>query len=433
MKSLKGILKSKRDIWTVHKIPNNRQNDGVVFQNPVTPIPSIMAAAPEPTEVPGVQTAESITSGPNNSSVALPVELWKEIFLLATSIPGKDEFSTDGSAHNIMICDDPSTIVGPNYSELSQMIGTRFTIVLVCKFWYGIGMPILWSHLRLNLAGSSTYHNMLYNKLGAAHEFASYITRLEVTLPFGHHAEVYQDNGKIVEHLPSLKILTCPINFGLSLYNIQLDVLMLTRAFLPMDQRPPVGGSWVNTQVLSIDFGQEYSPILSGDHLHFPRLNNLSIKDTGGNMCDWISNDWDTPLLRVLSINSNYISNWENFLTKCSQKLEKLELKAKAVPGQTLHMPQLRVLYLADDDFLNIWSRRIQAPRLFWLGIFHLPWGTSHVGRKVAELIGKFNTVQSVALRGFQVSSTPGRGRYTHDDIVDWSNQGIELDIQLPQ
>jgi hypothetical protein len=426
MTSPKEIVKSKRDIGMGYKITDTSLNGGVVFQNPVTGTPSI-AASSEP------QGVNAVLSDPNPSSMVLPVELWREIFMLATSIPGKDEFSTEGSAHNIMKCDDPSIIIAPNSSELSEIIGTRFAIVLVCKFWYAIGMPILWSHLRLNLAGSPTYHKMIYNKLGTAHEFASYITRLEVTLPFGHHAEFYRDNGKIVEHLPSLKILTCPINFDLSLYHIQLDVLILTRAFLPMDRRPLIRGSWVNTQVLSIDFGREYSPILSGDQLHFPQLNNLSIKDAGGNMRNWISNEWVTPNLRVLSINSNYVSEWEDFLTKCLQKLEKLELKAKAVPGQTLHMPRLRVLYLADDDFLNIWSRRIQAPRLDRLGIFHLPWGTSHIGRKVAELIGTFKTVQSIALRDFQLSTTPGRGRYTNDDVVDWLNQGVDLDIPLPE
>jgi len=94
MRSLKGILKSNRDIWTDHKIPNNLRNEDIVFQNPVTPIPGSSRA--HPTEV---QTAESVPSGPNPSCMVLPVELWREIFLLGTSILGKDEFSTDGSGY----------------------------------------------------------------------------------------------------------------------------------------------------------------------------------------------------------------------------------------------------------------------------------------------------------------------------------------------
>jgi len=79
----------------------------------------------------------------------LPVEIWRHVFSLATSVLGKDEFSLDEASYHVMPCNStvPSGLIDED--QLNEIIKTRLRIIQVCKAWYFIGLPGLWSHLRL--------------------------------------------------------------------------------------------------------------------------------------------------------------------------------------------------------------------------------------------------------------------------------------------
>lgn len=314
----------------------------------------------------------------------LPVELWREIFAHTTAVASKDEWTVEGSAHNLMICDDYPVSAALTREETLNTIKMRLNIVKVCKSWYAMGIQTLWSHLPLK--ASDTVFLQLDEILNKHPDLGRFVIRLSISSSSRHKSVdiVLLHNlirNSILPRFPSLRIISCPLAFGLGVYPFQPDVVLL--------QQPPVlehslihsnlsltGGShfWHITRTLHINLAHLSSPIDYCQDIDFPRLENLRIAVFTDILTEYVTRRWKTPKLRELSVNSRgHTENaWISFIEKC-QQMEKLDICIGTGfnISRTIHMPELLALYTT-ANFTTSWASVIKAPKLYRLGIRNL-------------------------------------------------------------
>jgi hypothetical protein len=188
-------------------------------------LPNKEPSAPAAINVPALDVFEiklsqlNLSDGGNSDAnriqtdMRLPVELWKDIFAMASTIPGKDEFSTQSSAYISMACDGTDSEAVPSFSEQTQLIKTRLNIVQVCKYWYSIGIQSLWSHLRLFIHRGMSLKTCveLQKTLQTRPQLGSFVTRLTI-LAFAYRnlGWVSESVKQILKCTPNLRTLDCP-------------------------------------------------------------------------------------------------------------------------------------------------------------------------------------------------------------------------------
>lgn len=89
----------------------------------------------------------------------LPVELWHKIFL--NTYPG-DEFAIKPE-QQFLACslNNHKTVQQP---VIREVFNDRASIVLTCRTWYHVGMPILYSHLGIQYRSYKFYDNHSYSE-----------------------------------------------------------------------------------------------------------------------------------------------------------------------------------------------------------------------------------------------------------------------------
>lgn len=200
-----------------------------------------------------------------------PVEIWKEIFEAATSIPFKDEFTSDGMAYLGVSMGRSITSSLYSNNELLEMLHMRSTIVKICRSWYHIGIQALYAHIILR--GGTKFAiglQNLYRTLISSPHLGRYTRRLEISIEVIAHRSCSWDNIiSIVALLPGLKMLFGP-----------------TGMFLPLNDNEPgpvdLGGSglqssrWDTIVIFSVVFtGLESIPRF--DTIVLPALQTLMI------------------------------------------------------------------------------------------------------------------------------------------------------------
>ena len=83
----------------------------------------------------------------------LPIELWEEIFAIATDTAtywAEKERSWCTISTPFFTAKEEDLLRDPAACDNQRLLRTRHSIILVCKSWYFMGIPILWSHLQFN-------------------------------------------------------------------------------------------------------------------------------------------------------------------------------------------------------------------------------------------------------------------------------------------
>lgn len=355
----------------------------------------------------------------------LPVEIWRDIFILASTTPGRDEFSIDASAYRPTVCEEQPTQTTPSHDEDSKAIKARFKFIQVCKHWYSSGIRVLWSHLRVNLEGRPSAFESMYKQLCAVPALATCVIRLDYIGPLGHDQHFY-DWEKLLVCRPSLKIILCPLSFGLSMYRCYPDVVIL-QSYHPGRITGVIGMDfWRSARVMRLDCGLQSIIPVHVEDLEFPRLESLSITDKGGTMTGYIMEYWHAPSLRTLTINCTRNAPYKNFLEKHGQHLEKLELKAPIpfIRDETLRMITLRTLYV--DFNCHGWLEVVDAPILNRIGIFNVPVFGADL---CAESINHFPTVKEICFHGSGTKDEKNsNGWNTH--TLKWGDTGVFVEFR---
>lgn len=356
------------------------------------------------------------------------MELWTEIFTLTTAIPGKDEFSVDGAAYNVMVCDGPIIASGPSLEEISEKNEALLKLIKTCRYWRLIATPLLWSHLRVDVARSQTVINSVCTALVSNPNLASYIRRLDITFPLDQRSFPSSiAEGIFGQALPSLRVVICPFPLNPVITGCHPDVVVLETAHFGISQFKPQNGIWTNVRVLRVHFTAVMCFADPPQVVHFTLLENLYIKDKGSNITWYLIKYWEVPSLRVLSIDSSDRRNsayWVSWLAKVASGLEKLQLSIKADVDRrdVIIMPRLRTLYLPFS--YHGWIP-IKAPSLHRTGYYDIGWPSNHLNNRAKALINLFPTTIYLAFRWSSRSAT-----YGEEQVQYWLREGIQLDVE---
>lgn len=371
---------------------------------------------------------------PQGRKFLLPVEVWEEIFHFATVITGKDEFSTEGEAYYSMICDPRPVTTAFTTEDHSWAIKTRRSIIMVCKKWYRIGLPLLWSNFRIRSMTSGDNLQSIKAALISYPELASVITRVEIFSPSEELPRTNYEAAKTIDAIPFVKVLVCSLQAQRFIGNDKAEILTLFRDQLGQNHYTFSRFLWQNVHILVIScLSSDYTGSNSAK-ISFPRLKYLYVRTNNDFLAVYIIEHWNIPSLLVLSIENPPIggANWANFLIRCGATLEKLELKVSCyfiTPWtQKLSMPRLRTLYVGYR--FDSWFELIQAPRLHRIGFFgtiRQPWSLQH--GSVLNLFNLFPTVRELSIRGVERSVLTEPGTLFDHRVDEWKRRGVQTDF----
>jgi hypothetical protein len=194
-----------------------------------------------------------------------------------------NELSISPSAYGIMKCELPSTVLRLECKQETALFKLRLTIVQVCKAWYCIAISTLWSHIRLD----SRYFRMSVNP-----PWPDISNSIPVT--------------PLLPLFENLRILTCSedVDILAGEFFICQDMLAITITddFAPI---PKLIDAFRCVHTISIKCNSPYIPPnadFGRADLLLPNLVNLVLTKSGQPVVRFITNSWNMPRLRNISI-----------------------------------------------------------------------------------------------------------------------------------
>jgi hypothetical protein len=359
----------------------------------------------------------------------VPFEIWMEIFIFATIIPGKDDLTVDPIAYTAMTCDKASSnILTP--AEQFQVYCGRLEIIRVCRYWYAIGVRLLWSHLRVTLPDSTGRFRHIYHILERRPEISKSIIRLTIRYRPNSRYGGAVSVERMIKHLTNLRILYCPTEFGTIGHFYRPDIVVLNPQFGVHQVLPMLGGRfWLNVRILIFRQGLGRIMTYAPEEVEFSQLETLHIHDEHGNVLKYIAEYWRMPVLRTLSIETTSPSSgWIKILESCAMNLQKLELLAKPPIRDQLDgitMDRLKVLYLASGD--SGWRNTVYAPSLERLGLYTLFGTDKRIKAEIDRLLAAFPKVAELC-----ISSRFDSGGLSQTDLAGWRRRGIDIELIYP-
>ena len=329
---------------------------------------------------------------------ALPVELWSKIFWEATMIPTKNEFGTDPRAYIETFCDPPVQSSQITDEELNVALKSRLDIVLVCKYWRDIGLPILYSHLLISAKLGDAAHQTTHQTLAGDNRLTDSVCRVTVVthvpcleaaddaetknLPERHRCMI-----SILGLLPHLRIVSASSMLFWSLppssrSSVAVADFTVSEVNHPNQTLSPDG--WDHLVHLALDLSALLTHECHEDTLSvsFPSLISLDI-NTGNKthipLITDISNKWHAPKLDAFWIYCSEWTPWLPFLAKHAPTLTILNIRH--IPdGFThrplVHLPNLRQLLLEGNVALHQPRTLVDAPHLERVVVKHLQYPT---------------------------------------------------------
>jgi hypothetical protein len=317
----------------------------------------------------------------------LPVEIWRHIFSLATNVLEQDEFSLDEASYHWMPWNSaaPSGLI--HEAQLEEIIKTRFCIIQVCKAWYFIGLPGLWSHLRLGCSKWDLSQLRAQYSLIKKPELAPFVRRLTIRYrsTSDHPPSLNFIAKKLLPLFTSLKIISCPLVCCIDKWPLpgEIAILQSHSRFRTRSDFAAVSGlsRWENIRILSVDFGvgasaavfnicRELDTINSGLDILFPHLQSLQLFTFEADTIQYITSRWQLPSLKTLLIKGIRSSVWGGLLENHKTKLEALVLNDYDEPVMPhITFPQLRTLYFRAAEYSGVYDA-ISAPRLERYGLY---------------------------------------------------------------
>jgi hypothetical protein len=332
-------------------------------------------------------------NGMKSSAVGLyplPVELWEKIFAFATDA---DEYWAETQG-------DWCTILNPFFSSKEEdllrdptawngqsLLHTRHSIPLVCKSWYFMGIPVLWSHLQLDEKDTRSVATTIYCALKRNPVLACHVIRLTVrpvdACPGETRIKGTQSINKILPLLYNLKALSCSMHVAAKLPSSLRPQIAVIHAqehkevfshhgfYIHQIIRPNY--FWYNCRVLSFTFTRQvWYSIDQKAQIVFKNLTDLRVQIEHTGILRWIINTWNLPRLKNLSLIVAEEPLWIWFLKKVRLTIERLQIPRSTQflgPSERIFMPKLQELYLigAEDPSWNgmaDWHRWLTCPKL---------------------------------------------------------------------
>jgi hypothetical protein len=319
----------------------------------------------------------------------IPIELWAIIFHFATAIEDYDEFAR-GPVTVIpdLSSSSPSEPCSIPHNILRDSLRTRRCLVLVCRHWYDSVLPILWSHLFINVYKWLRCRSQIRDTLDAKPELCSFIVRLDVECPdsdeeIGHllHSEILETHLELNQflhrylfpRLQNLRVLRAPRSLATSEHVIYPDVTSLhsrpnisSHANCLRDRR-------LDMRILHLNvagFGSRtaHEPIV------FPRLNQLRLAmGYNANIIEEIVSRWQAPRLETLSISFGKHPLYTPLLAWARLTLVSLHLTdCPSFEGDRVELPKLRNLFIHEKNTRN-WHTILTTPNLkviHWRNLF---------------------------------------------------------------
>jgi hypothetical protein len=305
----------------------------------------------------------------------IPTELWLTILQFATEIEEWNEFARDPVTlvpdfkykHEFQIDFIPGHL-------LNKARMTRRRVVLVCKSWYDMCLPMLWSHLVIRGEDFLRKLPLISQRLDSRPELASFILRLDIRYDmYLYHGDSHRIDKLnqflhfyLFPRLHRLRALCAPPMHATGDYNINTEVVFLESAssYPGYDDWITRPHFWKNTRVLHVELDPHR---LSGSPVSvvFPRLIRLRITTDGdSNIIKDIVSLWKTPKLETLSLWCTSSSLSTSFMTLSRGTLTSLHLYGwRSFVGNLVELPKLRTLFLV-RCFLTDWHTVIVAPSL---------------------------------------------------------------------
>jgi hypothetical protein len=324
----------------------------------------------------------------------IPTELWTMIFCFATEVPNWDEFARD---HPTLI----PNLVSKSPSEpcffprdiRRETLRTRLHLVLVCKHWCHVAMPVLWSHLVIDVIKWLRNRSQVRSMLNAKSYLCSFITRLDIEYP-AEPDPLYEDDAKVIKgvkkllhnhlfpHLHKLRVLYAPHAVAIGEFPIYPEVTCLypggyisyRHSVLENDDGgtdypwDPRSHFWRNTRILDVDLGSSelsFEKASTGEPIVFPRLDQLRIR-LGINTAILASivSRWQAPKLETLSIWFEDFQIRLPLLAWSRLTIVSLHLQGCAdIESNPVELPKLRQLFIR-KCFTKGWYKVIVAPNL---------------------------------------------------------------------
>jgi hypothetical protein len=159
----------------------------------------------------------------------LPVELWEEIFAIATDVNdywAKKRGDRCSIQNPFFSLEEEEFVRNPPGLD-RELLRTRYSIIMVCKSWYFMGLPILWSHLQFDERDPRNVETMIYSAVYRDPTLASHVVRLiieSMILPRGDFLKSGRMDivAKFVPLFTNLKAISCSLPYAAHLQPLLL-------------------------------------------------------------------------------------------------------------------------------------------------------------------------------------------------------------------
>jgi hypothetical protein len=304
----------------------------------------------------------------------IPPELWMTILRFATEIEECDEFAQDP----IALVPDFKSRYGfetgfiPQHT-LNEALVTRRRVVLVCKSWYDMCLPILWSHLVIKAEDWINKLSLISDLLDSRPEIGSFVVRLDIAylgpLYDGDLYKIEKLNRFLHLHLfprlHKLRALYAPLMHATGDFDINPEVVVLDSASSSYEYEDWATRShfWKNTRILQVEL-DPYRISGSPVSVTFPRLIRLRIITHGDIFVKNIVSLWQAPNLETLSLCCRNRPLLTSYITLSRDRLTCLHLYAcLSLVGSPVELPKLTNLFL-ERCLVTNWHTVVVAPSL---------------------------------------------------------------------
>jgi hypothetical protein len=321
----------------------------------------------------------------------LPVELWQEIFAFATDINDlgiNKEGSWRKKPRYFFDTRDEELLRGLTVLQSQYFLLTRYSIVLVCKSWYILGIQILWSHLHIDEANVHTVAPSLYKVLRYNPTLSSYVVRFTIrpernsgtTLT---NATNVKSIAKIVPLLKDLEAISCPFAYLSHLTPSIPSNIVFVYGHDIAAARQARWKFWKKKKIASDDNYWHHCRILYFNLKHdrwifqrderqifFNNLTDLRLDVTHTGAVSWINTNWDLPLLKHLSLISPPNVQWVPLLQRVRLTLETIQIslgRDNFDLSNNIVMPNLQEIHVINVRYMYQW------PNGHWYKIFQSP------------------------------------------------------------
>jgi hypothetical protein len=407
----------------------------------------------------------------------LPVELWEEIFAIATDVNNywaKIAGDWCSVQYPFFSSEEEEFVRTPPAKLDKELLRTRYSIILVCKSWYFMGIPLLWSHLQFDEMHPRNFAMMIYGAIKRNPTLAPQVIRLTIeSICFRREDSLKMEKihlvAKFAPLLTNLKAISCSLPYAARLQPlIQPGIVVLNNSVVTglCSTSGMIGplrtllhnSLWVHCHTLSLRLVEGLwdrwdHPGSNTLQPTFEILLNLKLEVSHTAAMQWIEEYWKFPVLKNLSlIFTGYIDRI-SFLQRVRLTLEKLQICVGHVYRYNggiidVEMPKLKEISLINMNGTYVgpsgdWYTAIKAPHLSRFGISLRSglgkWDRTHevLTEHMESVLGYFPSVRKVIIiapmgEWVRPSSNTRKDRVIlrMKDVVRWCQRGV-MEVEI--